>query len=120
MAFAGSLKSVMENAHDNEQMVQVGYRDRIAHVRLAHDEGGLNLKMPADRVTLLATRGEVAGEALRNASRLLRTRSCRGRTIVGFGIGSPWRIFSSFSASSRTVIARALRRLQANRALRTS
>ncbi|MGI8477380.1 MAG: hypothetical protein ACR2OO_13555 [Thermomicrobiales bacterium] len=55
----------MENSHDNEQMLLVGFRDRIAHVRLADDEGGLNLRMPPERVKALSERGTCAGEALR-------------------------------------------------------
>src|SRR5262245_1351743 len=42
-----------------------GYRNRIVHISLKPDEGGLNLTMPPDLVRVLTTRGRIAGEALR-------------------------------------------------------
>jgi hypothetical protein len=41
-----------------------GYRDRVAHVGLGPDEGGLNLAMPPERIAALAGRGRRAGEEL--------------------------------------------------------
>jgi predicted acylesterase/phospholipase RssA len=41
-----------------------GYRDRIVHVALKKEEGGLNLVMPADLVTTLNQYGAEAGDLL--------------------------------------------------------
>ena len=41
-----------------------GYRDRVVHVKLAEDEGGLNLSMPPKIIEALGERGERAGELL--------------------------------------------------------
>jgi predicted acylesterase/phospholipase RssA len=49
---------------DNLQSVLPGYRERIVHVALEPDEGGINLNMDAATVTKLAKYGEDAGEIL--------------------------------------------------------
>jgi hypothetical protein len=41
-----------------------GFRDRIAHVRLGRQEGGLNLTMPPAIIQTLLQRGELAGKLL--------------------------------------------------------
>jgi hypothetical protein len=41
-----------------------GYRDRVVHVKLAEDEGGLNLSMPPKIIEALGERGELAGNCL--------------------------------------------------------
>jgi hypothetical protein len=41
-----------------------GYRDRVAHVFLSDQEGGMNLTMPEERVRKLTLRGQAAGQAL--------------------------------------------------------
>ena len=41
-----------------------GFRDRIAHVNLASDEGGLHLYMPRETIAGIAGAGAVAGQAL--------------------------------------------------------
>ncbi len=43
---------------------QVGMRDRIIHVRLAGNEGGFNLSMPAQTITALSDKGTFAGSVL--------------------------------------------------------
>ncbi|WP_303782098.1 patatin-like phospholipase family protein [Sandarakinorhabdus limnophila] len=43
---------------------QVGMRDRIIHVRLAGNEGGFNLSMPAQTITALSNKGTFAGSVL--------------------------------------------------------
>jgi hypothetical protein len=45
-------------------MAMPGYRDRIVHVKLAPNEGGLNLSMPPDIIAAVSERGERAGELL--------------------------------------------------------
>jgi hypothetical protein len=43
------------------QLAVPGYRDRVVHVSLRADEGGLNLDMPAELIEQLAERGRHAG-----------------------------------------------------------
>jgi hypothetical protein len=64
LAFLGSILSAMQNWSDNMQTRLPGYRDRIAHVSLTADEGGLNLNMPHSRITDLSERGAKAGRTL--------------------------------------------------------
>jgi hypothetical protein len=58
------LFDTARNWGDTELMAMPGYRDRIVHVSLAEDEGGLNLNMPADIIAALGDRGECAGKLL--------------------------------------------------------
>jgi hypothetical protein len=62
--FLTSIFRTAQNWIDNRQMKGVGYRDRIAHVRLAHTEGGMNLEMDPETIELLADRGAHAAERL--------------------------------------------------------
>jgi hypothetical protein len=62
--FAGAILNAMQNWRDNTQLAAPGYRDRVAHVLLASDEGGLNLVMPEGRVAALAERGRAAAAEL--------------------------------------------------------
>jgi len=66
VAFLGSIIRTMQNWQDNTQMRLPGYRDRVVHVYLTEEEGGLNLAMPPERVTALTRRGEAAGQAVQN------------------------------------------------------
>jgi hypothetical protein len=61
---AAMLDSI-RNWHDNTQCSVPGYRDRIVHVKLSPDEGGLNLDMDAKKVRALSERGRWAGVRLR-------------------------------------------------------
>jgi hypothetical protein len=54
----------MQNWMDNTQLRVPGYRDRVAHVQLTSDEGGINLNMPTERIAALTERGRCAGEEL--------------------------------------------------------
>lgn len=62
--FFGAILESMQNWQDNTQMRMPGYRDRVAHVGLGPDEGGLNLDMPPERISALSDRGKRAGEEL--------------------------------------------------------
>ena len=62
--FFGALFDTARNWGDTELMAMPGYRDRIVHVLLDPDEGGLNLNMPEDVITRIGERGERAGELL--------------------------------------------------------
>jgi hypothetical protein len=64
IAFGHSIIDTMQNWTDNTQLVVPGYRDRVAHVFRTHEEGGINLNMPACRITALTERGRIAGERL--------------------------------------------------------
>jgi len=66
-AFLGSAVRTMQNRIDEALMRAPGYRDRVAHVNLSKDEGGMNLTMPRERIEALTTRGRFAAIRLRNA-----------------------------------------------------
>ncbi len=62
LGFAGAFIQTMQNWTDSTQSRLPGYRDRIAHVGLTPDEGGLNLNMPPERIDALTKRGGAAAE----------------------------------------------------------
>jgi len=62
--FFGALFDTARNWGDTELMAMPGYRDRVVHVMLEPDEGGLNLNMPENVMDRIAERGERAGELL--------------------------------------------------------
>jgi hypothetical protein len=66
--FAGYISAMLDtirNWRDNTQLTVPGFRDRIAHVKLSEEEGGLNLDMNERCVRSLAQRGRWAGVKLR-------------------------------------------------------
>lgn len=62
--FYGAIVNAMQNWQDTMQSEAPGFRDRIAHVRLGAEEGGLNLTMPPTVIQTLLQRGELAGKLL--------------------------------------------------------
>ncbi len=64
--FYGAIVNAMQNWQDTMQSEAPGFRDRIAHIRLSSQEGGVNLTMPASVIRTLLARGERAGELLVN------------------------------------------------------
>lgn len=64
VGFIHAVFNAAQNSSDNEQMQIPGYADRIVHVSLKPEEGGLNLDMPAALIDKLAERGEHALESL--------------------------------------------------------
>lgn len=62
--FFGALIKTMQNWQDNSQLTQAGYRDRIVHVSLSGEEGGMNLRMDEKKIALLANRGRLAATKL--------------------------------------------------------
>jgi hypothetical protein len=66
VGFFGALFDTARNWGDTELMAMPGYRDRVVHVKLAEDEGGLNLSMPPEIINALGERGELAGKLLAN------------------------------------------------------
>lgn len=63
--FMGSILAAMQEWRENLQSILPGYRERIVQVRLADDEGGLNLTMPPDVISRLSDYGQRAGQKLR-------------------------------------------------------
>jgi hypothetical protein len=64
--FFGAIVNTMQNWRDNIQATEAGYRDRIVHISLRSNEGGLNLAMPPAILKLLSERGLRAGQLLRD------------------------------------------------------
>lgn len=64
VTFGHSILDTMQNWTDNTQLRVPGYRDRVAHVYHTAEEGGINLNMPACRITALTKRGRIAGRRL--------------------------------------------------------
>jgi hypothetical protein len=62
--FFTALFDTARNWSDTELTAMAGYRDRIVHVKLAENEGGLNLNMPPEIIQALGDRGERAGMLL--------------------------------------------------------
>lgn len=64
MSFLFSIVGSARNWVDSLQAMVPGYRDRIAHIYLDGEQGGLNLNMSAAAVNDIAGYGEQAAEAL--------------------------------------------------------
>jgi predicted acylesterase/phospholipase RssA len=64
VGFAFAILNVLQNWRDNTQMTVPGFRDRIVHISLGANEGGLNLNMDKTMIDLLTKRGQRAGELL--------------------------------------------------------
>jgi hypothetical protein len=63
----GFLSAVLDTAlnwADTELMAMPGYRDRIVHVKLAPNEGGINLNMTQGTILHVSKYGECAGQLL--------------------------------------------------------
>jgi len=63
-ALAGSMIDSARNWVNSLQAEVPGYRDRIVHIALDKEEGGLNLNMPQARVAALSSYGTAAAQAL--------------------------------------------------------
>lgn len=63
-AFLLGLLDAAKDWQDNLQAEMIGNRERIAHVYLKDEEGGLNLTMPAERIHDMVALGERAGTLL--------------------------------------------------------
>lgn len=62
--FLAALGFTAKDWHDNVQLKVPGYRDRVVHVHLSPNEGGLNLDMPPELIQALGDRGRAAGKKL--------------------------------------------------------
>jgi len=66
LEFFLAILSTTTDWRDNLQTRMPGYRNRIVHISLKSNEGGLNLTMPAPLIADLTTRGALAGRKLRD------------------------------------------------------
>jgi hypothetical protein len=64
LGFLGAIVNTMQNWRDKLQATAAGYRDRIVHIKLSPNEGGLNLNMPPDVIANLSDRGKIAGQLI--------------------------------------------------------
>lgn len=64
--FVSAILGTMQNWSDNSLLRVPGYRDRVAHVSLAENEGGMNLDMPPALIMELGSRGRDAAKLLAN------------------------------------------------------
>jgi hypothetical protein len=62
--FLRAIVATMQEWSDSTQLGAPGFRDRVVHVRLTRDEGGLNLRMHPDLIHRVAARGEEAARVL--------------------------------------------------------
>lgn len=62
--FLGASLATMMNWVDNQQLRLPGYRDRVANVSLAGDEGGGHFDMDAAKIRRIADRGGLAARKL--------------------------------------------------------
>jgi hypothetical protein len=65
--FLGAIMDAMQNWPDNTQAALPGYRERIVQIKMAPDEGGMNLDMPPELIKQLTARGAAAGDRLATA-----------------------------------------------------
>lgn len=79
----GQALSTMENWRDNMQAELDGFHDRIAHIDLAPDEGGMNITMSPETVKRIGEKGACAGERLRDDFDWRAHQMRRYRTFMG-------------------------------------
>jgi hypothetical protein len=95
--FVGQVLDTGLNWRDTLQMEMPGFRERVCHIRLDADEGGLNLSMKEEAVRELMQRGAYAGESFAGFSfpthrftrylmlmQMLETELQRARDRFGF------------------------------------
>ena len=64
VGFFKAIFRTMQDWSDATQLGAPGFRDRVVHVRLTADEGGLNLRMKPELMARVAARGAEAARAL--------------------------------------------------------
>lgn len=64
IGFFASIVRTMQDWSDATQLGAPGFRDRVVHVRLTADEGGLNLRMRPELIARVAARGTEAARVL--------------------------------------------------------
>ncbi|HEU4539791.1 MAG TPA: hypothetical protein VFR23_01565 [Jiangellaceae bacterium] len=63
-SFGGMIMDTLQNWSDEGQMTLPGFRDRVVHVALDPQEGGMNLDMPPELIVELSKRGRSAAQLL--------------------------------------------------------
>ena len=63
-AFLGDIIDTMQNRVDDAQLRMPGMRDRVVHVSLSEEQGGMNLTMDPGVIDRLTKRGRAAGAKL--------------------------------------------------------
>jgi predicted acylesterase/phospholipase RssA len=64
LGFLAAIVKTMQGWSDSTQLGAPGFRDRVVHVRLTRDEGGMNLRMHPDLIRRVAARGTEAARVL--------------------------------------------------------
>jgi predicted acylesterase/phospholipase RssA len=64
VTFLSGLMRTMQNRVDDAQLRVPGYRERVVHVNMDDDEGGMNLSMSSETIDRLTSRGQAAAELL--------------------------------------------------------
>ena len=62
--FMSSIFGTAQNYRDNTLSALPSYRERIVHIRLNENEGGLNLAMERDTILKVMNKGEQAGDTI--------------------------------------------------------
>jgi hypothetical protein len=100
ISFAKTLVNTARHWSDNQLLIAPGVRDRVVHVALRDDEGGLNLDMKADIIADLDLRGRAAGLLI--AARFDPSETIdpeTGNTNVNAFANHRWVRFRSFMAA---------------------
>jgi predicted acylesterase/phospholipase RssA len=74
--FFMSIAAAMQNWNDNTQARSAGVRDRVVRVRLAKNEGGMNLNMPNEVIKSVAKKGGEGADKI--VSRFLSSQPADG------------------------------------------
>jgi hypothetical protein len=106
-SFLFAIVGTMQNWRDLLQARAPGHRDRIVHVALSSDEGGMNLNMPQAVLDGIAQKGKAAGQRLVdrfdfNNHYWVRWRNVAGaleRFLIGFARGASDPITESYAAA---------------------
>lgn len=83
LAFAWQMFQTAQNYRDTSLAGLPGYRERIAQVRLAHDEGGLNLAMDKATIEGVMNKGKTAGDKLIGEFKFEDHQWVRFRVLMG-------------------------------------
>lgn len=109
--FLFGVIGTMQNWRDLLLSRAPGQRDRIVHIALASDEGGMNLNMPQDVLDRISGKGSRAGEILTTFSfdnhLWIRFRNvvsaCQRFTIDIAAVGDQSRLVPEFASAYATV-----------------
>ncbi len=83
LTFAWQMFQTAQNYRDTSQSGLPGYRERIVQVRLAHDEGGLNLAMDQKTIEGVMHKGKTAGHKLIQEFSFENHQWVRFRVLMG-------------------------------------